>query len=281
MNNIAALFTCFTTKRTLMLSKNLKLFFAGTILLFSACQQGQQVQDSKETSAGQSNFHKVSVTEVLQASEYTYLHAKENSGEVWLAVPSMPAKAGDTYYYEGGIEMKKFESKDLKRTFDAVLLLEKLYTEPKSSAAIASDKPYSSPTPEPAAAAAATNPDEASATSESYKRKAAPLEKKAIKVVAAKDGITIAKLYSGKESMEGKTVTIKGQVTKYTPAVMKKNWIHIQDGSDFKGKFDLTVTSDQEVKIGDVVTLQGKISLNKDLGYGYFFDVIMEDAVVK
>ena len=81
--------------------------------------------------------------------------------------------------------------------------------------------------------------------------------------------------------MAGKTAKIKGQVTKYTPAVMGKNWIHIQDGSDFNGKFDLTVTSLNDVKVGDVVTLEGKISLNKDLGYGYFFDVIMEDAVLK
>ena len=62
---------------------------------------------------------------------------------------------------------------------------------------------------------------------------------------------------------------------------MNKNWIHIQDGTDFSGKFDLTVTSDKEVSVGDIVTLEGKIALNKDLGYGYFFDVIMEDAIKK
>jgi hypothetical protein len=90
--------------------------------------------------------------------------------------------------------------------------------------------------------------------------------------------MTIAKLFAEKAGMAGKTVKVRGQVTKYTPMVMGKNWIHIQDGTDYQGKFDLTVTSGTEVKLGDIVTLEGKIALDKDLGYGYFFDVLMEDA---
>ncbi len=241
----------------------------------SACQQGQ---DTKATNTEQSNFHKVIVQEVLQATEYTYLHAKENGNEVWLAVPSMQAKTGDTYYYEGGIEMKKFESKDLHRVFESILLLDKINTEPKSAAVATTDKPYTNPETDNTASMSQEN---APATSENYKRKTTPPEKKEIKVAKPQGGTSIAELYSHKDAMAGKTVKIKGQVVKYTPAVMKKNWIHIQDGSDFDGKFDLAVTSDNEVKVGDVVTVEGKISLNKDLGYGYFFDVIVEDAIVK
>jgi hypothetical protein len=259
-----------------MLSKKISFLIAGIMVLFAACNSGQ---DPKVTSTVQSNFHKIAVKEVLQASEYTYLHVTENNNEVWLAVPSMQAKAGDTYYYEGGIEMKKFESKELNRVFESIILLEKLNTEPKSSAIAAADKPYASTNQDKPAAA--SQDGATPATSETYTRKATPPEKKEVKVAPAKGGITIGKLFSDKESMAGKTVVIKGQVTKYTPAVMGKNWIHIQDGTDFNGKFDLTVTSENEVKVGDVVTLEGKISLNKDLGYGYFFDVIMEDAKMK
>jgi hypothetical protein len=251
-------------------------------IFFASCEQGQE---TKTTTAEQSNFHKIVVQEVLQASEYTYLRAKENNNEIWLAVPGMQAKAGDTYYYEGGVEMKKFESKELKKVFESILLLEKLNTEPKSSAIAASNKPYNATAPA-AANDVPTGPatggeQDAPATNETYTRKAPVLEKKDVKVAAAKGGINIGKLFSEKEAFAGKIVKIKGQVTKYTPLVMGKNWIHIQDGTEFNGKFDLTITSGSEVKMGDIVTLEGKISLNKDLGYGYFFDVIMEDAVLK
>ena len=264
-----------------MRTKKLGLFIAGIIFLLASCQSGQE---TKVPNTEQSNFHKVVVQDMLQASEYTYLRVKDNNNsDVWLAVPTIKAKVGDTYYYEGGVEMKKFESKELNRVFESIILLEKINTEPKSSAVVASDnKSYSNPptadqpSGDQGVGAGTTTP-----TSETYKRKATPPEKKEIKVAIAKGGISIADLYAKKEAYSGKTVIIKGQVTKYTPGVMNKNWIHIQDGSDFSGKFDLTVTSDKEVALGDIVTLEGKIALNKDLGYGYFFDVIMEDAITK
>ena len=93
--------------------------------------------------------------------------------------------------------------------------------------------------------------------------------------------MTIKELFEKKKSYEGKTVKVRGKVTKYTPAVMNKNWIHIQDGTDAGGKFDLAITSNDEVAVGDNIVVEGKISLDKDLGYGYFFEVIMEDAKVQ
>jgi hypothetical protein len=59
---------------------------------------------------------------------------------------------------------------------------------------------------------------------------------------------------------------------------MKKNWAHIQDGTDFEGNYDLTITTADEIQVGDVVLFEGKISLKKDFGSGYFYEVIMEDA---
>ena len=114
-NNIAVLRTKLINQKKLMLLKNLSLFFAGIIVLFAACQSGQ---DSKTTNSEQSDYHKIIVQEALQTNEYTYLHSKDNGNELWLALPSMQAKAGDTYYYQGGIQMSKFESKELNRTFE-------------------------------------------------------------------------------------------------------------------------------------------------------------------
>ena len=106
------------------------------------------------------------------------------------------------------------------------------------------------------------------------------IEKKEIAVEAAANGISIAELFKNKEKYNNTVVTIKGEVTKYNPAIMGVNWFHMQDGTDFNGEFDLTVTTAAELKIGDVVTIQGKVALNKDFGAGYVYNIIVENATL-
>jgi hypothetical protein len=207
--------------------------------------------------------HKVVVQEVIQTTSYTYLHVKENDTLKWLAVPSMKGSAGETYYYSEGLPMKDFESKELHRKFDEVLFLGGVSPEPIGS------KPKADPG------------HGQTASSEPYKRKATTEARKDIKIDVPKDCITIGELYSKKEAYNGKTVKIKGIVTKYSPEIMNKNWIHLQDGTENNGKFDLTITSNAKVKTGDTVILEGTISINKDFGYGYSFEVMMEGAVLK
>jgi hypothetical protein len=55
---------------------------------------------------------------------------------------------------------------------------------------------------------------------------------------------------------------------------MGKNWVHIRDKS---GK-DLTITTNSVVNVSDAVAFKGKITLDKDFGAGYKYDVIMEEA---
>jgi hypothetical protein len=90
--------------------------------------------------------------------------------------------------------------------------------------------------------------------------------------------VTIAKLLENKQSYSGKVIKIKGKVTKFNPAIMGKNWIHIQDGSEFQEGYDLTITSDVQVSVGEIVTFEGKIALDKDFGYGYVYNVLMEEG---
>ncbi len=90
--------------------------------------------------------------------------------------------------------------------------------------------------------------------------------------------VKITDLLANKKSYDGKIIKVTGTVVKYNPAIMGKNWIHIQDGTDYQGVYDLTVTSSQPAKVGDIMTFEGKIALDKDFGYGYFYPVIMEDS---
>ncbi len=105
--------------------------------------------------------------------------------------------------------------------------------------------------------------------------------KNKVNIAPAKGGITIAELYAHKEKYQGKKVRIKGKITKYNPEILGKNWVHIQDGTDYQGQFDLTVTTQAELSQGMVVTFEGTITLNKDLGSGYFYPVLMENATVQ
>ena len=90
--------------------------------------------------------------------------------------------------------------------------------------------------------------------------------------------ITISNLLANKKSFAGKVIKIKGKVTKYNPEIMGKNWVHIQDGTEFEGAFDLAVKTNRKITAGDVITFEGKIVLDKDFGYGYFYTVLMEEG---
>lgn len=225
------------------------LLSAFVSLMIFACQSNQSAQSNLPE-----GVNKVEVKEVIQTSNYTYLLVKENGTEKWIAVDKMEANPGETYYYTGSFEMTDFESKELERTFASIYFIEKLGSSPE----IFVEKPVMDP-------------------HSTGRPKVDQLE---ITVEPVEGGITIAELYSGKDSYAGKKVKITGQVTKFNEAIMKKNWIHLQDGTNFSGKYDLTATTESVTEVGDIITIEGTLSLDKDFGYGYAYEVLVEDAVV-
>jgi hypothetical protein len=92
--------------------------------------------------------------------------------------------------------------------------------------------------------------------------------------------ISLEELFGNIEKYDGKEVTVKGVVVKINTGIMDRNWIHIQDGTSFEDQFDLTVTITDDVSFGlnDIVAFKGSITLDKDFGAGYLYDVIMENA---
>lgn len=263
----------------------------GISLWAASCQDVNDSTTSTKSDSSTSTVAPATSTEVMkgvvkqsmQTTNYTYILFTVNNADQWVAVPSQQVKEGETYYFRGGLTMNNFESKELGKTFDNILFLERLSTDEASAKmakqpGVPSDQVASQHT-------VAEVPSETNGTAPAqpseYKRTPPTIEKKSMKIEPVKGGITVGELYKNKANYSGKIVKIKGEVTKFTPAVMGKNWLHIQDGTEGSGKFDLVVTSTKEVKVGDKITVEGKISLDKDLGYGYFFDVIMEDATVK
>jgi hypothetical protein len=96
----------------------------------------------------------------------------------------------------------------------------------------------------------------------------------------AEGGKSVAELYAEKDSLSGKKVTVRGKVVKFSASIMGKNWIHLQDGTGGKDTNDLTVTTSATAAVDDTVVVTGVIAADKDFGYGYKYDVILEDATV-
>lgn len=202
----------------------------------------------------QSGIHKGEVREVLQTTQYTYLLVDEDDSEKWLALPKMNARPGEVYFYDDGYEMVNFKSQELGRTFESVIFLENVSTSAREvikGPVVTGDEPVK-----------------------------AEVRKYDIQIPKADGGITIAELFENKDTYKGKTVKIRGKVVHYNPGIMNKNWIHLQDGSSYSGKYDLTVTSAMESKVGQVVTIEGEVALDKDFGAGYFYEVIAIDAKI-
>lgn len=101
-----------------------------------------------------------------------------------------------------------------------------------------------------------------------------------VEITKPEGELSIADVYSGKADYSTKEFEIRGVVVKVNDQVMGKNWVHIQDGTGTGGNFDLTITTQANVKVGDEVIFKGKLTLEKDFGAGYFYDVIMEDGTL-
>ena len=54
----------------------------------------------------------------------------------------------------------------------------------------------------------------------------------------------------------------------------------MRDGSGSKATKDndLTVTTEATAKVGDIVTVRGMVSVDKDFGAGYAYPVIVENS---
>ncbi len=238
------------------------LSLVSIMLFITSCHSGQQTSTTNNLPAG---IHAGIVQEAIAAGPYTYIRMKVGDADVWIAVTAMQAEVGKTYYYKDGIEMTNFHSKELNRDFPKVFFINELSLDPNMT---------------PAATQTQNEAPAMGGNQQPMQGNKPTLEKQNIKVAPAAGGITIADLFAKKDQYEGKTVKIKGKVVKFSPEIMNTNWIHIQDGTENNGDFDLTLTSASTVKVGDMITIEGKVILDKDYGAGYFYKVIVEDASI-
>jgi hypothetical protein len=224
---------------------------AAILMFLGSCMPGSK----KKVANLAPNAHQVTAVEVVQTSAYSYVRVVEDKKDYWIAINRMDIKEGETYFWSEGAEMTNFTSKELKRTFPSIFFIQDF-----------TDKPI------------LTRP-QVPLTSMAGKQK--PPQVTDINVPKVEGGVTIAEVYSKKSALQGKTIKIRGEVVKFASQIMKKNWVHLQDGTRDGDNYDLAVTTLDSVKKGDVVIFEGVLNVNKDFGYGYIYDVILEDARLK
>lgn len=99
-------------------------------------------------------------------------------------------------------------------------------------------------------------------------------------IARAEGGKTVAEVWTERQDLAGSEVAVRGRVVKFLPSIMNRNWLHLRDGSGEAGRDDVTVTTQATAQVGDLVTVKGRLAVDRDFGAGYRYDVIMEDAAV-
>jgi len=195
------------------------------------------------------------VLEVQHAGSFSYLRLKTSDGETWAATPRAPVEKGADIKLENTLVMTHFESKALGRKFDRIVF-----------GKLAGGR------------AGAAGPH--SEISAAHVGSAASVQAADAKVAKATgpNARTVSEIVTGRNALKDKTVLVRGQVVKYNPGILGKNWIHLRDGSGSAADStnDVLVTSKSETKIGAVVLVKGVVRTDRDFGAGYSYPVLIE-----
>lgn len=212
------------------------------------------------------NLASGTVIESIDAAGYTYVQVESNTENIWLAGPKTTITQGGSIDVNTRAPMRNFHSKALDRDFPVIYFVDSY-----SGSAV-----QSAPAQTSASTATMDIPAGNQPVTDIKSLVAKNLDLKT-PVKPAEDGQTIAEIYANKHELSGKLVKVRGKVSKFTANVMNKNWIHIIDGS---GENDLTVITDQLVKPEQMIVIEGTVLLDKDFGYGYFYELLIDNAKV-
>ncbi len=195
--------------------------------------------------------HTGTILETMNSGGYTYAKIKEKQKEYWVAGSNTAVKVGDVVSFSEQMNMPSFNSKTLNRTFDNLMFVGGIThgNQVAGSPAVKLHSKISAPIAD-----------------------VSPISK-------VEDGYTVAELFSKKAELKDKVVKVRGKVVKVSDGIMNSNWIHIQDGTGSAGTNDIIFRANTATaNVGDVVIASGTLVTDQDFGYGYKYDVIVENA---
>lgn len=255
------------------------------------------------------------VAEIINVPSYTYLRLvpevdKGSSHDVWAAVAAAKVSVGQQVTVVGAQRMNDFNSKTLKRTFPTIYFGALAGALDRSNAAMPTDEEVvadsdieaSHPNPEAAGLPpghppigvvhpsdapefASSVPPENGMEMAVHPAPAAgssqvPVGK--IERAPGSSGRTVSEVVQQRSKLVGTQVRVRGVVVKSMGGVLGKTFAHIRDGSGDSASSDndLTITTQEELKVGATVMFEGTVVINKDFGAGYSYPVLLENARV-
>ena len=206
-------------------------------------------------SANDENDGKGTVSETMTSGGYVYVRLEEDGN--WVASTPIPVVVGDKVTYTGGMMMKDFTSRTLNRSFEYILFASKIEVINEVNADAHSTAVNDMHAVAKTAAAIAPQPGE---------------------IPTLKGGKSIADVHAGSEQLIDQQVSLRARVMKASMNIMGRNWITLQDGTGTAPNDRLIATTSEVVAIGDLVTVTGVVHTNVDLGSGYNYSVLIEEA---
>ncbi len=183
------------------------------------------------------------VLEVRDVENYTYLRLRSRDGETWAAVGRRPVEKGAYVTVENAIVLNK--------TFRPMLF--------------------------------GTLRDPAVGTARAMHVNMTVTGDGRVSRASGTNAMTVAEIFTKSAELKDQTVMVRGKVVKYNPDILGRNWVHLRDGtgSTVDETNDLVVTTEDEAKIGDVVTARGIVHTDMDFGSGYTYKVLIEEATLQ
>ncbi len=271
--------------------------FALSLLLTPAFAADQKPAPARAEAAAAASLDNTAlqgtVIETMNAAGYTYLQVEGAAGRVWVAIPESTVTRGQQVTCLPGMVMENFASKTLGRTFPTIVFSPGLQPAAAQAAApvpaaAVGDKAagdFSAALQAEAAAPAGVGANGAELKGESGGSLGAVVPSADVNVHKAtgENSRSVGECFAQAKELDGKKVRVRGKVMKVSRLIMGKNWLHLQDGTGnpMQNRHDLVVTTLDEPKEGEVVTIEGVLAANRDFGAGYRYEVIVEDARVE
>ncbi len=215
-----------------------------SLLALAACG-GEQSTPTTPASTGViatnvANVAPAVVQEVLVGDGRVYARVAEGQWDFWFVAPEAPLKVDDHVLLGKGPLRRNLVSAALGRTFAEIVELPNFAVVDAATAA------------------------------------------SALRLSPPPGGLAIEDVYAQRTALSGQPVAVRGRVVKANKGIFGTNWYHLQDGTGDAeaGTNDLTITSDAELDVGDVAVAKGPLTIDKDLGFGYFYAAIIEDCTV-
>jgi hypothetical protein len=244
---------------------NWVLLFFLPLLIFS-CKRGPETQDAFSLEIQPEMVesiedirwaeHEVIIREIIPTSNNLFLKVEEGRDSYWLVTGLGTLKPGNRYYFNEAVVKRNFVNKELNREFDSIYMVSQLLPESRKNEL--KRIRFKSHGNNPHAETKKTD-------------EIALSDAQAIKV-------SLDELLEFPERYKDKSVIVRGICTKINLGIMERNWIHLK--TDPSGTKGIVATSQNTVRVGDSITVQAIVRLDKDFGAGYVYPILLEEAIL-